>query len=79
MKVVRGAAAELEELRLSLRPAQPAHAGVGREPGEQRSLHLLDIAIQLGFHEARIAPGDARSIGGNTYLATGFPTCPRSA
>ncbi len=46
----RRACAELEELCLALRPADSANVSIGREPGEQRRLRLLEFPIQLRLH-----------------------------
>ena len=46
----RRPAAELEDLRLALRPANPADTSLGRVSGEQCGLRLLECLIQLCLH-----------------------------
>ena len=48
----RRPAAELEDLCLALRPANPADTRLRCEPGEQRGLRLLELPIQLCLHES---------------------------
>ena len=42
--------AELDDLCLALRPANPADARVRCEPGEQRCLRLRELSVQLCLH-----------------------------
>ena len=48
----RRSAAELDYLCLALGPANPADARLRCEPGEQRSLRLLELPIQLCLHKS---------------------------
>ena len=48
----RRPAAELDDLCLALRPANPADTSLRREPGEQRGLRLLELPIQVCLHKS---------------------------
>ncbi len=54
----RCATAELEDLRLAPGPANPSHASLGRESGEQGGLRPLHLSVQLRLHEN---PGSLRA------------------
>ena len=53
--------AELVELGLDLRPANPPDARVRCEPWEQRGLRLLELSVQLVLHTGEDRSYEARS------------------